>query len=145
MANEIMEGPSNVVPRQVACWGANGNGINVEFPRAFTTRLCKCQSLLVLIHLTYTLSSLFVLPQSSLKTLCGCLQATFKTQANALLRKNAVFQLRNRRSNCCLTVTPVLFIMLLFVIQKIANSAFDNESNRVNTYPAVLCVFLEKS
>lgn len=57
-------------------------------------------------------------------------QATFGTQADALLRKNCVFQLRNRRSNCCLTVTPVLFIMLLFIIQKIVNSAFNTVGTR---------------
>lgn len=60
------------------------------------------------------------------------IQASFRTQAGALLRKNAAFQRRNRRSNCCITVTPVLFIMLLFVIQKLVNSAFDTPETNVS-------------
>ena len=60
------------------------------------------------------------------------LQASFRTQAGALMRKNAAFQRRNRRSNCCITVTPILFIMILFLIQKLVNSALDTPDTRVS-------------
>ena len=33
-----------------------------------------------------------------------CVQASFRTQANALFHKNAAYQRRNRRANCCITV-----------------------------------------
>jgi hypothetical protein len=48
------------------------------------------------------------------------------------MRKNAAFQRRNRRSNCCITVTPILFIMILFLIQKLVNSALDTPDTRVS-------------
>ena len=69
---------------------------------------------------------------------CGCLglsrskelrqlpsrvQATFKTQANALFRKNYATQKRNRKTNCCIVVSPILFLLILFLIQKAADSA----------------------
>jgi len=57
-------------------------------------------------------------------------QASFRTQANALLRKNAAYQRRNRRSNCCLTVTPIIFILLLYIIQQVVNNAFDSPRTR---------------
>lgn len=43
--------------------------------------------------------------------------ATVKSQANALYRKNAVFQRRNWCSNCCLLSAPIFFCLLLFGIQ----------------------------
>uniref|UniRef100_A0A803N332 ABC transporter domain-containing protein n=1 Tax=Chenopodium quinoa TaxID=63459 RepID=A0A803N332_CHEQI len=53
-------------------------------------------------------------------------RASFSTQANALLRKNLVFQRRNKRSNCCLIIFPVLLCVLLAVLQR----AIDNELNK---------------
>lgn len=70
---------------------------------------------------------------ASLNRLSLGMQASFGTQAGALMRKNAAFQRRNRKSNCCITVTPILFIMLLFVIQKLVNSAFNTPDTRVSS------------
>lgn len=53
-------------------------------------------------------------------------RASFSTQANALLRKNLVFQRRNKRSNCCLVIFPVLLCVLLSVLQQV----IDNELNK---------------
>jgi hypothetical protein len=43
--------------------------------------------------------------------------ATFKNQARALFRKNAVYQRRNWCSNVCLLSAPIFFCLLLFGIQ----------------------------
>lgn len=43
--------------------------------------------------------------------------ATFRSQAGALYRKNAVYQRRNWCSNCCLLSAPIFFCLLLFGIQ----------------------------
>jgi len=43
--------------------------------------------------------------------------ATFKSQAAALYRKNAVYQRRNWCSNVCLLSAPIFFCLLLFGIQ----------------------------
>ena len=43
--------------------------------------------------------------------------ATFRAQAGALYRKNAVYQRRNWRTNACLLSAPVFFCLLLFGIQ----------------------------
>ncbi|GBF88379.1 ABC transporter A family member protein [Raphidocelis subcapitata] len=47
--------------------------------------------------------------------------AGFRAQADALLRKNAVYQRRNWRSNACLLSAPVFFCLLLFSIQMAIN------------------------
>lgn len=59
------------------------------------------------------------------------LQATFKTQANALCRKNLAYQKRNTRSNCCIILSPIFVSLLLLVIQVALDSALDKPSNRV--------------
>jgi hypothetical protein len=43
--------------------------------------------------------------------------ATFRSQAGALYRKNAVYQKRNWCSNACLLSAPIFFCLLLFGIQ----------------------------
>lgn len=62
-------------------------------------------------------------------------QTRYRTQAGALLRKNAVYQLRNRKTNCCIVFTPVLFILLLFGIQQAVNFAFGGRDYEVNRAP----------
>jgi hypothetical protein len=47
--------------------------------------------------------------------------ATFKSQASALYRKNAVFQRRNWCSNACLLSAPIFFCLLLLGIQVAIN------------------------
>lgn len=47
---------------------------------------------------------------------------TFKNQANALLRKNIVYQRRNIWSNCCLISAPILFCLLLLAIRLLVNN-----------------------
>lgn len=47
--------------------------------------------------------------------------ATFRNQANALLRKNGVYQRRNWCSNICLLSAPILFCLVLFALQMVVN------------------------
>lgn len=47
--------------------------------------------------------------------------ATFRSQAGALFRKNAVYQKRNWGSNVCLLSAPIFFCLLLFGIQVAIN------------------------
>ncbi|KAH9623722.1 hypothetical protein KSS87_006304 [Heliosperma pusillum] len=54
-------------------------------------------------------------------------RANFSTQANALLRKNLIFQKRNKRSNVCLIIFPVLLCVLLSVLQRVINNELVKE------------------
>uniref|UniRef100_A0A803N329 ABC transporter domain-containing protein n=1 Tax=Chenopodium quinoa TaxID=63459 RepID=A0A803N329_CHEQI len=54
-------------------------------------------------------------------------RANFSTQANALLRKNLIFQRRNKRSNCCLVIFPVLLCILLSVLQRVIDNELSKE------------------
>lgn len=62
---------------------------------------------------------------------CACLShmlcaqgASFKTQANALLRKSAIYQKRNIGTNCCLLSAPIFFCLLLLLIRILVNTLF---------------------
>ncbi|KAL9243222.1 hypothetical protein vseg_017135 [Gypsophila vaccaria] len=44
-------------------------------------------------------------------------KANYLAQSNALLRKNLVYQRRNKCQNCCLFVTPVFILIILVVLQ----------------------------
>ncbi|KAL9241235.1 hypothetical protein vseg_015366 [Gypsophila vaccaria] len=57
-------------------------------------------------------------------------RASFSTQANALLRKNFIFQKRNKRANACLIVFPVLLCVLLSVLQRLINNELDKAKYR---------------
>ncbi|XP_057526866.1 ABC transporter A family member 7-like [Amaranthus tricolor] len=57
-------------------------------------------------------------------------RASFSTQANALLRKNLIFQKRNRRANCCLVVFPLLLCILLSVLQRVIDNELNKEKYR---------------
>ncbi|XP_010689557.2 ABC transporter A family member 7 [Beta vulgaris subsp. vulgaris] len=57
-------------------------------------------------------------------------RASFSTQANALLRKNLVFQRRNKRSNCCLIIFPVLLCVLLSTLQRVIDNELNKEKYR---------------
>lgn len=52
---------------------------------------------------------------------------TYLTQSNALMRKNLTFQKRNWGTNLCLILTPLVFSILLFVIQRVVDTAFDQD------------------
>ena len=61
-----------------------------------------------------------VLPVSTPEPVAGQVQsrrASYKAQAGALFRKNAVYQRRNWCSNVCLLSAPIFFCLLLFGIQ----------------------------
>ncbi|KAL2613896.1 hypothetical protein R1flu_025588 [Riccia fluitans] len=54
--------------------------------------------------------------------------ATFGTQANALLRKNLIFQKRNYKTNACVIIFPILICLLLFGLQVGVNKLLDKPS-----------------
>ncbi|KAG9150077.1 hypothetical protein Leryth_021480 [Lithospermum erythrorhizon] len=56
--------------------------------------------------------------------------ASFWTQADALLRKNLIFQKRNVKTNIRLTIIPLLLCVLLVVIQTIINNELDKPENK---------------
>ncbi|BBN10058.1 ABC-2 type transport system ATP-binding protein [Marchantia polymorpha subsp. ruderalis] len=49
----------------------------------------------------------------------------FGTQANALLRKNLIFQMRNYKTNVCAIAFPVVICLLLFGLQAVINKVLD--------------------
>eukprot|EP00899_Mesostigma_viride_P019984 jgi/Mesvir1/27988/Mv20187-RA.1 len=66
------------------------------------------------------------------------LAPSFRTQTNALFRKNLTFQKRNWRTNCCIVATPLLLCILLVLMQKAIDNALDDPSNKCG------CVCLPK-
>ncbi|PIA27921.1 hypothetical protein AQUCO_07400037v1 [Aquilegia coerulea] len=56
--------------------------------------------------------------------------ASFATQANALLRKNLIFQKRNLKTNIGLVTFPFLLCILLFLIQTLVDNELDKASNK---------------
>ncbi|XP_074285014.1 ABC transporter A family member 7-like [Silene latifolia] len=56
-------------------------------------------------------------------------RASFSTQANALLRKNLIFQKRNKCSNVCLIMFPVFLCILLSALQRVVNNAMKEKYN----------------
>ncbi|XP_070027323.1 ABC transporter A family member 7-like isoform X2 [Nicotiana sylvestris] len=56
--------------------------------------------------------------------------ASFWTQANALLRKNLIFQKRDVKSNIRLISVPIILCLLLVLIQNLVNKNLDTPSNR---------------
>lgn len=54
------------------------------------------------------------------------LRTSFRTQANALLRKNLIYQKRNCCTNCCLIFIPIFLCVLLFLIQTAVNNLIAN-------------------
>ncbi|KAK6123306.1 hypothetical protein DH2020_042957 [Rehmannia glutinosa] len=56
--------------------------------------------------------------------------SSFWTQANALLRKNLIFQKRNIKTNIRLVLFPIILCLLLVLIQKLVNNELDKPSNR---------------
>ncbi|KAG6555863.1 hypothetical protein Mapa_002504 [Marchantia paleacea] len=49
----------------------------------------------------------------------------FGTQANALLRKNLIFQMRNYKTNVCAIAFPIVICLLLFGLQTVINKVLD--------------------
>lgn len=58
----------------------------------------------------------------------AALQSTFSVQANAIMRKNIVFQKRSWANNCCLLATPVVLCALLGILQALINILLNGES-----------------
>ncbi|GFP99358.1 ABC transporter a family member 7 [Phtheirospermum japonicum] len=56
--------------------------------------------------------------------------SSFWTQANALLRKNLIFQKRNIKTNIRLVLFPFILCLLLVIIQQLVNNLLDRPSNR---------------
>ncbi|KAL3640607.1 Phospholipid-transporting ATPase abca7 [Castilleja foliolosa] len=56
--------------------------------------------------------------------------SSFWTQANALLRKNLIFQKRNIKTNIRLVLSPFILCLLLVLIQQLVNTELDKPSNR---------------
>ncbi|KAL8042210.1 hypothetical protein ABFX02_09G035400 [Erythranthe guttata] len=56
--------------------------------------------------------------------------SSFWTQANALLRKNLIFQKRNIKTNIRLVLFPLFLCLLLVLIQMLVNSELDKPSRR---------------
>ncbi|KAL3819387.1 hypothetical protein ACJIZ3_005292 [Penstemon smallii] len=56
--------------------------------------------------------------------------ASFWTQANALLRKNLIFQRRNIKTNLRLVIIPFILCLLLVLIQSLVNKELDKPSHR---------------
>ncbi|PIN20632.1 Lipid exporter ABCA1 [Handroanthus impetiginosus] len=57
-------------------------------------------------------------------------RSNFWTQANALLRKNLIFQKRNIKTNIQLIAFPFILCLLLVLIQTLVNNQLDKPSNR---------------
>ena len=66
-------------------------------------------------------------------TVCLLFQAKYRTQANAILRKNARFQQRNRKQTACILLAPVLYCLILLALQLAINNAFNTPDNKVRT------------
>lgn len=62
-------------------------------------------------------------------------KASFRTQADALLRKNLTYQKRNKRSNMCLVAFPVLLCVLLAVLQKVVDNQLNKSEFRCGCNP----------
>lgn len=70
------------------------------------------------------------------------LQTTFGTQARALFIKNAAQQRRQRRTNIILILYPVIFCILLYVLQRVINNALSSRDNQVGCRVCVWVVLL---
>ena len=58
---------------------------------------------------------------------------SLRTQAGALLRKNAQYQRRNMGTNICLLVSPIVFCVLLLMVQVALNKLLTGEDYKVGT------------
>lgn len=56
---------------------------------------------------------------------------SLRTQAGALFRKNAVFQRRNMGTNVCLLASPIVFCVMLLVVQVALNRLLTGENFEV--------------
>lgn len=56
--------------------------------------------------------------------------ASFGTQANALLRKNATLQKRNMKTNACLIIFPFLLCLMLIILQVVVNNLLNSSKYR---------------
>ncbi|KAL6775733.1 ABCA3A [Auxenochlorella protothecoides x Auxenochlorella symbiontica] len=63
----------------------------------------------------------------------------FGTQARALFIKNAAQQRRQRRTNIILILYPVIFCILLYVLQRVINNALSSRDNQCGCYCLSCC------
>ncbi|RMZ55176.1 hypothetical protein APUTEX25_005454, partial [Auxenochlorella protothecoides] len=67
------------------------------------------------------------------------IKTTFRTQATALFLKNVAQQRRQRRSNALLIISPVLFFVILFVLETLINNALDTPTYKCGCYCLRCC------
>lgn len=68
-----------------------------------------------------------------------CLQATFRTQAHALFRRNAAQQRRSVYTNIFIVSTPIFFCLLLFILQQLINAAIDTPDSKCGCLCLTCC------
>ncbi|EEF52145.1 abc transporter, putative [Ricinus communis] len=66
--------------------------------------------------------------------------SSFWTQADALCRKNLIYQKRRRMENCRLIIFPVIFCLLLVVMQGLVDKYVNNNSSGNNKDCGCACV-----
>jgi hypothetical protein len=57
------------------------------------------------------------------------MKTTFSTQAKALSRKNVIQQRRALWQNFFIIITPIFFVLLLYVLQKVINNVIQDDSD----------------
>jgi predicted permease len=70
------------------------------------------------------------------------LHTTFGTQAKALFKKNATQQKRSLITNLFIVLTPIIFCVFLYVLQRLVNIALDSPENRVRQVYTACSSFL---
>lgn len=96
-----------------------------------------CNSTQVLVRASPGIDASSTTPPNSTTTAVSTVeqQQTLKTQAGALLRKNAVFQRRNLGTNICLLASPIIFCVLLLVVQVALNRLLTGNDYKVCVVP----------
>jgi hypothetical protein len=62
-------------------------------------------------------------------------------QIRALLRKSVTLQLRQKGTNCCQIFTPILCLLLVYLMKQIAGSQLEKNQNdpvQLQTIPRIL-------
>lgn len=62
-------------------------------------------------------------------------------QANALFRKNGMQQRRAWVQTLVIVALPIVFCILLFILQRLLNKALDTPENRVRACHGLECLF----
>ncbi|OEL30253.1 ABC transporter A family member 8 [Dichanthelium oligosanthes] len=64
-------------------------------------------------------------PSAAARAATGPRPPSFASQTNALLRKNIIFQKRNRRGTIRLIIVPILLCVIISILQRIINNFLD--------------------